>query len=92
LHFILEFAINDLDLFLDEISLRMQKINLALDKNAMLGTKAHLHEVATKFNPKRFSLTSQTFDDYIQGICKFKRGRRPTNAENPYAKLFPEFF
>lgn len=84
--------IDDLDLFLNEINLRMQRINSALDKNKMDGTKANLLEVASKFNPKRFSLSLQTFDDYLNGICKFKPGRRHTNAENPYSKLFPEFF
>lgn len=78
--------------FLQEIAKRCKGKDIAFDKSEMPGTKSQLLEVAKKYNPSKFSLTEQTFDDYLHGLCQFKRGRPKSEGTNPYKVLFPEFF
>lgn len=82
--------IDALNRLLEIISERASAKGIKFDRNEMPGTKENLRELAEKIDPLNFSKSKQTFDDYLRGICKFKKGRLPTNATNPYADLFPE--
>jgi hypothetical protein len=77
--------------FLEEIDRRMCKKGLKLNRSEMLGTRKDLQEIAEKYNPL-FCRAESTFKDYLKNICKFSPGRCVTNAENPYAEFFPEYF
>jgi len=66
-----------------EIAKRDPDINI----DEMPGIKADLLAVAIKFDGLEHPLS--TFDSYIEGLCKFKRGGRPSKY---YMQLFPEYF
>lgn len=65
-----------------EIAKRDKTINV----DEMPGTKSDLLAVAIKFEGLEHS--PSTFDSYIEGLCKFKRGSR---SGKYYAGLFPEY-
>jgi hypothetical protein len=67
-----------------EIAKRDSTINI----DEMPGTKADLHAVAIKFND-RLDCSVATFDTYIEGLCKFKRGSK---SGDYYKDLFPKYF
>jgi hypothetical protein len=67
-----------------EIAKRDPKINV----DAMPGIKKDLYAVAIKFDAE-LECTEMTFDTYIEGFCKFKRGSRRGSY---YEELFPEYF
>jgi hypothetical protein len=71
-------------MLLIEIAKRDPAINI----NEMPGIKDDLLGVASKFNDK-LDCPLATFDTYIQGFCKFKKGARTGDY---YRNLFPEFF
>ncbi len=73
---------------LDEIETRAAKQQLPFDRNALPGRKVDLQALADKFDPV-LEHTPRTFDDYLDGLCAFKRGARQTDF---YTRLFPEFF
>lgn len=84
--------IDALNRLLETISERAKAKGIKFDRNEMPGTKENLRELAKKIDSQNFFKSQQTFDDYLRGICKFKKGRPPINAINPYADLFPEHF
>ena len=67
-----------------EIAKRDPAINI----DEMPGIKKDLLAVASKFDAK-LDCPESTFDSYIEGLCKFKRGSRPSKY---YEDLFPEYF
>ena len=67
-----------------ELSKRDPKFN----KDEMPGIKADLHELAIRFDADLDHPLS-TFDTYLKGLCKFKRGSR---SGTYYKSWFPEFF
>lgn len=67
-----------------EIAKRDPDINI----DEMPGIKTNLLAVASKFNAK-LDCTETTFDSYIEGLCKFKRGSRTSKY---YEELFPGYF
>ncbi|WP_283744283.1 hypothetical protein [Sideroxydans sp. CL21] len=79
------------DKLLDEIDKRYNTQGGKLDRNAMPGTKDQLRYVARKFEPKSMTVELSTFDDYIAGVVKFKKGRQAIGTPNPYTDLFPEY-
>jgi hypothetical protein len=54
----------------------------------MPGRKVDFQAVADKFD-SALEFAPRTFDDYLDGLCSFKRGARESNF---YAELFPEYF
>ncbi len=76
---------------LKEIERRAAAQGQPLDQNEMPGTKENLRAVACKFDAT-LDVAWRTFDDYMAGLCRFKKGRPAAGATNPYAKLFPEYF
>lgn len=72
---------------LAEIEARAEKHGVPFDQNAMPGRKLDLHAVALKFDVA-LDYAPRTFDDYLDGLCAFKRGARKTNF---YETLFPEY-
>jgi hypothetical protein len=54
----------------------------------MPGKKSDLLELAIKFDAA-LDHTLSTFDTYLKGLCKFKKGARPSNY---YRLKFPEYF
>ena len=77
-----------LEKLLAEIERRAVAGSLSFDRTAMPGRKVDLHAVAEKFDAV-LGLAPRTFDDYLDGLCAFRRGSRETDF---YRKLFPEFF
>lgn len=67
-----------------EIAKRDPAINI----DEMPGIKLDLLAVASKFDA-RLDCPASTFDSYIEGLCKFKRGSR---SDKYYEKLFPKYF
>lgn len=84
--------IDAMNRLLDEIERRSSARGKTFNRNSLPGTKANLQAVASKYDISLDDFSPQTFDDYLNGICQFKKGRPPTDAKNPYAELFPEFF
>lgn len=84
--------IDVLSRLLKEIECRSSAKGTTIQKSCMPGTKANLQTVASKFDAALDGFSPQTFDDYLEGICQFKKGRPPTGAKNPYTELFPEYF
>ncbi len=84
--------IDALNRLLKEIECRSSAKGTTIHKSCMPGTKANLQTVASKFDAALDGFSPQTFDDYLEGICQFKKGRPPTGAKNPYTELFPEYF
>ena len=77
-----------LETLLAEIEKRAAALRLSFDRNAMPGRKVDFQAVADKFDAK-LEYSPRTFDDYLDGLCAFKRGARETDY---YRKLFPEYF
>jgi len=77
-----------LERLLVEIQQRAHGKSLAFDRNAMPGRKVDFQAVADKFDGD-LERKTRTFDDYLEGLCRFTRGAK---ASDFYAKLFPEFF
>ena len=61
---------------------------MPFDVNKMPGTKADFMALAIKFDDK-LEKAPRTFDDYLAGLLRFKKGARETSF---YQELFPEFF
>lgn len=74
--------------FLAEIERRAAGLGLPFDRKAMPGRKVDLQAVAEKFDGG-LEFTARTFDDYLEGLCAFKRGARKSDF---YQKVFPEYF
>ena len=77
-----------LERLLAEIERRAKKQRVLFDRQAMQGRKIDLQAVADKLDPA-LECKPRTFDDYLDGLCAFKRGARETDF---YQKLFPEYF
>ncbi len=77
-----------LERLLTEIEKRSRAENLIFDRYAMPGRKCDFQALADKFDAV-LEHTPRTFDDYLKGLCSFKRGARQTEF---YCELFPEFF
>lgn len=77
---------------LDAIDKKMSDKALSFDKNKMPGKKEHFRELASKFDPKCLCVAETTFNDYIEGICKFPQGRHKNSAGNFYVDLFPDLY
>jgi hypothetical protein len=71
-----------------KLAVEIAKRDPAFNIEEMPGIKADLHELAIKFDDK-LDHSYTTFDSYIEGLCKFKRGSR---ASNYYRSQFPEYF
>jgi hypothetical protein len=78
-----------LELLFSDLESRALKVGQQFSREKMPGIKANLQEIAAKFDPVLDGLTLRTFDDYIQGRCRFGPGARSTAF---YRDLFPEFF
>lgn len=76
-------------LLLAEISRRAKAQGIAFDSSAMPGRKVDFKAMADGYDMEFSSLTLRTFDDYLDGLCSFKRGARETDF---YRNLFPECF
>ena len=63
------------------------KLDPKFNLDAMPGIKADLHAVAIKFDAE-LKCTEKTFDTYIEGLCKFKRGSR---SDTYYKDMFAKF-
>lgn len=72
---------------LTEIEARAAASNQPFDRKAMPGRKVDLLAVARKFDAA-LDYAPRTFDDYLDGLCAFKRGARESDF---YRKLFPEY-
>jgi hypothetical protein len=70
-----------------EIAIAETKAGRQFNVDEMPGTRKDLLELATKMDPE-FKHTQRTFEDYIEGFCKFKSG---TKSNGYYLKLFPDF-
>ncbi len=68
------------------VEIAKRDTNVKIDE--MPGIKTDLFAVASKFDAK-LEYTESTFDSYIEGLCKFKRGSRTSKY---YEGLFPEYF
>ena len=79
---------NALKRLLIEVQKRADAQAQPFDPMAMPGRKVDFQALADKFDPA-LEYTQRTFDDYLAGLCTFKRGARVTDF---YTKLFPEFF
>jgi len=71
-----------------KLAVEIAKRDPAFNIGEMPGIKANLHELAIKFDDK-LDHPYNTFDSYIEGLCKFKRGSRSSNY---YQSQFPEYF
>lgn len=80
---------NALEKLLAEIEKRAKGQMQQFDRHAMPGRKVDFHEVARKFDAALDDLAVRTFDDYLDGLCAFKRGARKTTF---YRNLFNEYF
>ena len=67
-----------------ELSKRDPKFNT----DEMPGIKADLHELAIKFDAD-LDCQLSTFETYLKGLCKFKRGSRTSEY---YRSLFSDYF
>ena len=79
---------NALVRLLEEIEQRSSEKGLKFDRQMMPGKKADLLQIALKFD-EELEKETNTFGEYLKGICKFKRGSRTSKF---YTDLFPEFF
>lgn len=77
-----------LERLLVEIQRRADLHGLPFDRNAMPGRKVDFQAAADKFDAA-LERKARTFDDYLDGLCRFTRGAKQSDF---YAKLFPEFF
>ena len=77
-----------LESLLAVVEVRAAEQGLPFDRNAMPGRKVDFQAVAEKFDPI-LEHTARTFDDYLEGLCAFRRGARMTKF---YSSLFPEYF
>lgn len=71
-----------------KLVVEIAKRDPAFNIEEMPGIKADLHELAIKFDDK-LDHPYSTFDSYIEGLCKFKRGSRSSNY---YQFQFTEYF
>jgi len=71
-----------------KLAVEMAKSDPAFNIEEMPGIKADLHALAIKFDDK-LDHPYSTFDSYIEGLCKFKRGSRSSDY---YRMHFPEYF
>ena len=78
-------ALRDL---LVEVSRRAKNQGLDFSSASMPGRKVDFQAIADKFDSV-LEHTPRTFDDYLEGVCTFRRGARKTDF---YVKLFPECF
>ena len=69
---------------LNEISTRAIKKGLQFSRLEMPGRKIDLQEIANKLDP-RLKFTKTTFETYLKGLCRFKKGARETDF---YRALF----
>ena len=74
---------------LAEIRRRASSQNIPFDSSAMPGRKVDFKAMADGYDREFSSLSPRTFDDYLDGLCSFKRGARETDF---YRNLFPECF
>lgn len=81
-----------LEKLLQEIEERAAAEGKNFSRYKMPGTKEQLQVVANKFDGILDDKELGTFDEYIEGICRFKGGRPRKNDSNFYADLFPEYF
>ncbi len=77
-----------LERLLAEIERRAVAQRVLFDRKAMPGLKVDFQAVADKFD-SALDRKPRTFDDYLDGLCAFKRGARQTDF---YRTLFPEYF
>ena len=70
-----------------EIAKRAQSKGEIFSPDSMPCTKKNLWEIASKFNAD-LDVAERTFDDYLDGLCKFKKGSRSGTF---YSDLFPEY-
>ncbi len=70
-----------------KLAVEMAKRDSKFNIDEMPGIKTDLHALAIKFDDMDYAFT--TFDSYLEGLCKFKRGSRSSNY---YQMLFPEYF
>lgn len=75
---------------LAEIEKRAKAQGIPFNRMFMAARKTDLQAVAEKWNDALDGLSERTFDDYIQGLCAFQRGRK-TDTDF-YRHLFPEWF
>lgn len=73
-----------------EISKRAAKNGMPFDMNKMPGRKADFRALAEKYDGELDRASSRTFDDYVVGLLRFKRGRAQETTF--YRQLFPEYF
>ena len=71
-----------------KLAVALARRDPAFDIEEMPGIKTDLHALAIKFDDK-LDHSYSTFDSYIEGLCKFKRGSRSSNY---YQSRFPEYF
>lgn len=74
--------------FLKLIKFRADEKGLNFDSEEMPGRKKDLHAIARNYSSE-FRLAESTFDDYLKGLCKFKKGARESNF---YSELLPECY
>ncbi|OJY14353.1 MAG: hypothetical protein BGO99_12495 [Nitrosospira sp. 56-18] len=67
-----------LERLLTEIEKRSRTRNLTFDHHAMPGRKRDFQALADKFDAG-LERAPRTFDDYLEGLCIFKRGARQTD-------------
>lgn len=79
---------NALEKLLAEVEKRALAGGQPFDRKAMPGRKIDFQAVAEKFDAE-LDVATRTFDDYLVGLCAFKRGARKSDF---YKKLFPEYF
>lgn len=78
-----------IDELTNEITKAAKTQNIKIDLNNMPGTRKDLHELAQAINIKKYSCAPSTFNDWLKGKVKFKRGSRSSDF---YKKLFPHLF
>ncbi len=79
-------ALRDL---LAEIDERAKAQGLDFSPAAMPGRKVDFKALADAYDAELGGLAIATFDDYLVGMCSFRRGARETDF---YRRLFPEAF
>ena len=74
---------------LGEIDKRAKARGLDFSPTAMPGRKVDFKALADAYDAELRGLAVATFDDYLIGMCTFRRGARETDF---YRRLFPEAF
>lgn len=74
---------------LSEIDKRAKAHGVDFSPTAMPGRKVDFKALADAYDVELRGLAVTTFDDYLVGICTFRRGARETDF---YRRLFPEAF